>query len=131
MSPFIHDSKAAEPVATTSTPSLDLLCRYSELFPDWGEAIWHPNGQLAIFRTAWNHVYLTSHRCPITGATVMARGILGGTTINGKHIDTIACPLHKEVYRLDTGESLDGTAPQLAVYDVRAVGDWLYLGSLR
>ncbi|MDR4534750.1 nitrite reductase (NAD(P)H) small subunit [Glutamicibacter sp. PS] len=131
MSPFHHDSMVAEPVSEIPANNLDLLCRYSELDPDWGEAIWHPDGQMAIFRTPWNDLHLTTQRCPSTGANVMARGILGDATIDGQRVETIACPLHKEVYRLDTGANLAGTGASLAVYDVRVVGDWLYLGPRR
>lgn len=107
-----------------------VLCRADDLEAGWGEAVWLPNGQLAVFRTSNDHYYAASHHCPGTGAKVMARGIMGDTLIDGQRVPTIACPLHKEVFRLDTGQGLSGATASLPVYNVQVEEDMLVLSGM-
>ncbi|MDR4534277.1 nitrite reductase small subunit NirD [Glutamicibacter sp. PS] len=103
------------------------ICRSSDLLPGWGEAAWLEGRQIALFRTEAGRFYAASHHCPSLGAKVMARGILGDATIEGQRVDTIACPLHKEVYRLDTGICLNADTEALAVYEVTERDGWIWM----
>ncbi|MGP9529426.1 MULTISPECIES: nitrite reductase small subunit NirD [Micrococcaceae] len=103
------------------------VCRSEELEAGWGEALLLDGAQLALFRTESNSFYAASHHCPTTGAKVMARGILGGTMVDGQSVATVACPLHKEVYRLDTGSCLNADSPALQMHELVEVAGQLWL----
>lgn len=103
------------------------VCRMADLEPGWGEAAWLEGTQVAVYRTEGGEFFAASHHCPGTGAKVMARGILGDKAIAGTRVPTIACPLHKEVYRLDTGDCLSGAAPALPIHPVHLHQGMLWL----
>ncbi|MFC9933889.1 nitrite reductase small subunit NirD [Glutamicibacter sp. NPDC127525] len=110
-----------------ATLSLAPLCRSAELERGWGEALWLEATQLALFRTEEDAFYATSHHCPNSGAKVMARGILGDTMVEGTSVATVACPLHKEVYRLDTGECLNADSLPLPVQRLMEIEGQLWM----
>src|SRR3954449_2402877 len=78
------------------------VCAVVDLEPGWGEAALISGRQIALFRTVDGEVFAVANEDPATGAHVMARGITGS---RGPR-PTIASPLHKEVYDLETGECL-------------------------
>jgi len=92
-------------------------CATEALEPGWGEAVLLGGRQVALFRTAEGEVYAAAHRDPRTGAYVMARGIVGSR--GGR--PTIASPLLKEVYDLETGECLGNPDLYLRTYRARVV----------
>jgi nitrite reductase (NADH) small subunit len=81
----------------------------------WGEAALVAGQQVALFRAAGDEVFAVSHRDPATSANVMARGIVGSRGSRS----TIASPLHKQVYDLQTGECLGEPGLQLPVFAAR------------
>lgn len=93
-------------------------CWLDDLRPGWGEAAWIDGQQIALLRFADESLFAVTQKCPGTGANVMARGIMGSRNIDGELVHTIASPLHKEVYRLDTGECLNADDVDLLVYPV-------------
>ncbi|WP_309082378.1 nitrite reductase (NAD(P)H) small subunit [Zhihengliuella sp.] len=121
----------ADAAVTTAVDGAEVLdaCRIEDLAPGWGEAAWLNGRQVALFRFPDGTVHAADQRCPATGAPVMSRGITGSRTIDGRQVRTIASPLHKEVYRLDTGECLTadgghaGAPPRLAIFPARLEGD--------
>jgi NAD(P)H-dependent nitrite reductase small subunit len=111
------------PIAVSTRSQV--VCHVSDLEPCWGEAALVGALQIALFALPDGSLHAVSHQCPTTGARVMARGIVGSKRIGHGDVATIACPLHKEVFRLDTGECLSGSAPQLAVYPVSQEQGWV------
>ncbi|MDP5228257.1 MULTISPECIES: nitrite reductase small subunit NirD [Arthrobacter] len=95
------------------------VCRVQDLEPDWGEAALVEGRQVALFLLSSGAVYAVEQRDPVTGAHVMARGIVGSRAGQA----TIASPLHKQVYRLSDGACLDGAGSSLAAFPTRVVGD--------
>lgn len=93
-----------------------MVCRLDDLRPDRGAAVLVDGHQIAVFRLASGEVYAVAHKDPVTGANVMAHGIVG----DRQGVPTLASPLHKQVYDLRTGEALDGSGRLLATWDVRA-----------
>ena len=93
------------------------VCAIAELEPLWGEAALVDGQQLALFLLPDGSLYAVSNQDPATGAFVMSRGIVGS---RGPH-HTIASPLHKEVYNLDTGECFTTPSLQLPTFDVSVV----------
>ena len=70
--------------------------------------------QVAVFRTA-DGLHALSNLDPFSGAMVLARGIVGS---RGDR-PTVASPVFKQVFDLETGQCLDDPAVRLAVHDVR------------
>lgn len=91
------------------------VCRVDDLEVAWGEAALIGGEQVALIKVSASEVYAVSQRDPVTGAHVMARGIVGN---KGWH-RTLASPLHKEVYDLATGECFTDPALSLPVFPVR------------
>jgi nitrite reductase (NADH) small subunit len=93
------------------------VCAVEDLEPGWGEAALISGQQLALFRTPSGEVFAVAHEDPATGAHVMARGITGSRGAR----QTLASPLHKEVYDLRTGECLSTPELSLATFATRLV----------
>ncbi|MBX7442738.1 MULTISPECIES: nitrite reductase small subunit NirD [unclassified Arthrobacter] len=91
------------------------VCAVEDLEPAWGEAALVDGRQVALFRTGPGEVFAVAHRDPATGAHVMARGILGSKGTR----PTIASPLHKEVYDLETGECFTTPGLRLEAFRTR------------
>src|SRR4051812_44504767 len=83
----------------TSTALWTPVCRLSDLEPMWAEAALVHGHQVAIVRLPDDRLFAFSNLDPATGSSVMARGIVGSR--GGRA--TIASPLHKDVYDLETG----------------------------
>ncbi|MFC9771730.1 MULTISPECIES: nitrite reductase small subunit NirD [unclassified Pseudarthrobacter] len=91
------------------------VCRLEDLEPAWGEAALVGGRQVALFRTMAGSVFAVAQQDPATGSYVMARGILGS---KGSR-PTIASPLHKEVYDLETGECFSTPGLRIEAFGTR------------
>ncbi|WP_404287336.1 nitrite reductase small subunit NirD [Glutamicibacter arilaitensis] len=107
------------------------VCRPDDLEPGWGETALLEGQQIALYRTESEDFFAASHHCPSSGAKVMARGILGDTSIAGQRVPTVACPLHKEVYRLDTGACLNSDSQPLPVHKLIEIEGQLWMEQSR
>ena len=92
-------------------------CAVHELEPFWGEAILVGTTQIALFFISEDEIYAVDHVDPDTGAAVMARGIVGS---RGDR-PTVASPLHKQVYDLETGACFGNPDLLLTTYRTRIV----------
>lgn len=72
---------------------------------------------VAVFRMHCGAVFAVSNLDPRTGASVMARGIVGSRG----EVPTVASPLYKDVFDLRTGVCLDDPTRRLTPYQVRVV----------
>lgn len=93
------------------------ICRLADLELCWGEAALIHGRQVALFRVDSSTVFAVSHRDPVSGSQVMARGIVGS---RGQRF-TITSPLHKEVYFLDSGEPVSGIGTALRSFPTRVI----------
>ena len=93
------------------------VCAVAELDPLWGEAALVNGHQVALFLLPDGSLYAVSNRDPATGSFVISRGIVGS---RGTH-RTIASPLHKEVYDLETGECYTTATLSLPTFEVDVV----------
>lgn len=91
------------------------ICPVGRLPVERGVAALLDGEQVAVFRTGDDRLHAVSNEDPFTGAMVLSRGIVGSR--GGR--STVASPLHKQVFDLETGECLDEPAVRLAVHDVR------------
>jgi nitrite reductase (NADH) small subunit len=75
-----------------------------------------PGGvQAAVFRTREGVLHALSNVDPFSGAAVLSRGIMG----DRGGIPTVASPMHKQVFALDTGVCLDDPQVRVPVFIVR------------
>ncbi len=100
------------------------VCLVNDLEPAWGEAALVAGRQVALFRTGPGEVLAVAHEDPATGAHVMARGILGSRGAR----PTIASPLHKEVYDLETGACFSTPGLSLATFSTRILDGFVEIG---
>lgn len=103
------------------------VCAYADLIPERGAAALVDDTQVAIFRLADGTLRAVDNRDPFTGAYVLSRGIVGnaGTT------PTVASPLLKQRFDLDTGQCLDDESVRIACYRVRQHGDLVQISPQR
>ncbi|MEV7692042.1 nitrite reductase small subunit NirD [Microbacterium sp. NPDC089189] len=104
------------------------VCALADLEPLWGEAALVGASQVALFRLPDDRLFAVDNADPHTGAFVMSRGIVGSRGAT----PTIASPLHKDVYDLETGACLtrpDG--PRLATWQVRVTDGVVAVRSTR
>lgn len=101
---------------TTAAESWVRVCRVEQLPPDRGQAALINGRQIALFRLHCGEVHAVSHKDPVSGSNVMARGIVGST---GEDVPTITSPLYKEVYDLRDGSGVSDPQYRLMVWPVR------------
>ncbi|MEN8708301.1 MAG: nitrite reductase small subunit NirD [Nocardioides marinisabuli] len=82
---------------------------------------------VAVFRTHDDQVHALSNIDPVTGASVLSRGIIG---TRGDEV-FVASPLHKEHYALRDGRCLDDPTLRVAAYDTRVVDGEVQVGGRR
>src|SRR5215207_1872271 len=103
----------------TATTAIDVhwmdVCALDDLEPFWGEAALVSDHQIALVRLPGDRIFAVGNLDPIAGAHVMSRGIVGS---RGDR-PTIASPLHKEVYDLESGQRLGADGPGLGSFPVR------------
>lgn len=105
----------------TATAQWHRVCPVDELEVAWGEAAMIAGRQVALFRTAPTEIFAVDQQDPATLANVMARGIIGS---RGSR-PTIASPLHKEVYDLETGECFTNPELTLQAFATRLVDGFI------
>ena len=88
--------------ATTDKHVLTAVCALDRLVADLGVAALFGETQVAIFLLDDGRVFAVQNLDPFSGASVMSRGITGSR--NG--VATIASPIYKQVFSLETGECL-------------------------
>jgi NAD(P)H-dependent nitrite reductase small subunit len=106
-------------LAPTSNAVWVPVCNRVELEPLWGEAAIVGGVQLALVLLPDGRVFAVSNLDPATGAAVMSRGIVGSKSVDGRQRPTIASPLHKDVFDLETGRCYTNPDRRLPVWRVR------------
>lgn len=87
--------------------------------------------QVAVVRLADDTLHAVSHRDPVSGANVMARGIVGSATVDGAEVPTITSPMFKQVHDLRDGRCLTDRSAVLTTWDVRLHGGDVEIGPVR
>lgn len=103
------------------------VCRIEQIRRESGVAAWVRGEAVAVFRTHDDVVHALGNHDPGTGASVLARGIVG---TRGDE-PFVASPLHKQPFGLRDGVCLDDPAVRTACYDVRVVDGVVEVGSRR
>lgn len=81
--------------------------------------------QIAVFhfarRNAW---YACQNLCPHKMQMILSRGMIGSEKGEPK----VACPFHKRTFSLKTGKNLNGNECDIAIYPVKIIDDFVYVG---
>jgi nitrite reductase (NADH) small subunit len=93
------------------------ICLAARLPVERGIAALVHGEQVAVFRTGDDVVHAVSNHDPFSGAMVISRGIVGS---RGDR-PTVASPVYKQVFDLETGQCLDDPSVCLQVHRVRVV----------
>ena len=96
-------------------PAWTSVCSLDQLEPLFSEAALVDGVQLALVLLPDGSLYAVSNQDPVTGSFVMSRGIIGS---RGDRT-TLASPLHKQVYDLETGQCYTAAEHSLPTYPVR------------
>lgn len=91
------------------------VCDFDRLEPLWGEAALIDGVQIALVLLPDGSLYAVSNQDPATGSFVMSRGIVGSRGAR----PTLASPLHKQIYDLETGECFTSSDYALRTFPVR------------
>ncbi|WP_010524372.1 nitrite reductase small subunit NirD [Nesterenkonia sp. F] len=110
-----HETADASSGGSSPAGTEHVVCRLEDLEPFFGEAALVEGVQVALIRVPGDRVFAVSQWDDVARANVMARGIVG--TKQGR--PTLASPIHKQVYCLETGECLSQEGPRLEVFAVR------------
>ena len=89
-----------------------------------GSTILYGNVQIAVFNfTTRNSWYATQNLCTHRNSLLLSQGLIGEK--NG--IPTIASPLHKKLFNLETGESMDGSLDGLMTFPIKVEDGKVFL----
>jgi nitrite reductase (NADH) small subunit len=99
------------------TRTLVPVCGIDRLTPDRGVAALVDGVPVAVFRLADGTLHAVDNVDPITGASVLSRGLVGDA--DGEA--TVASPLYKQRYALRTGRCLDAEGVAVAVHEACVV----------
>lgn len=91
------------------------VCAADLLTPDRGVAALVGSRAVAIFRLADGSLHAIDNIDPISGASVLSRGIVG----DADGSPTVASPMYKERFDLRTGSCLDSPTVSVAVHEAR------------
>jgi len=103
---------------STSVP----VCVARRLTPDRGVAALVDGTPVAVFRLSTGELHAVDNIDPISGASVLSRGIVGD--VDGR--PTVASPLYKQRFDLLTGQCLDADA-SIRVHDVMEIDGMVHV----
>jgi nitrite reductase (NADH) small subunit len=93
------------------------VCTAERLTPDRGVAALVEGRAVAVFRLGTGELAAVDNVDPISGASVLSRGIVG----DAEGTPTVASPLYKQRFDLRTGRCLDADGVEVAVHEVREI----------
>ncbi|GAA0976663.1 Nitrite reductase (NADH) small subunit [Nocardioides aquaticus] len=103
------------------------VCRIEQIRRETGVAAWVHGEAVAVFRTHDDQVHALGNHDPRTGASVLARGIVGS---RGDE-PFVASPLHKEPFGLRDGVCLDDPTVRTPSFEARVVDGVVEVGARR
>jgi NAD(P)H-dependent nitrite reductase small subunit len=95
------------------------VCRLEDIVPNTGVCALVGERQVAVFRLDDDSVHAIDNHDPFSGASVLARGIVGD--LRGEVV--VASPVYKQHFSLATGQCLEDPGVRLTVFPVRIDGN--------
>lgn len=106
----------------TARPNIDMslknwtsICPLEDITPNSGVCALVSGQQVAVFRTADDHVYALSNYDPFSNANVLSRGIVGD--LKGELV--VASPVYKQHFSLVTGQCIEDEAIKVTSFAAR------------
>jgi nitrite reductase (NADH) small subunit len=112
---------------STVAVSLTAVCGVDAIPLEGGVAALVDGAAVALFRTHDGSVFALSNVDPFSGASVLARGIVGSRG----DAPVVSSPMYKQAFDLRTGQCLDDAAVAVASYDVAVVNGVVHVGPAR
>ena len=94
------------------------ICPTGQLTPDRGVAALVGGRAVAVFLLADGSLYAIDNVDPVSGASVLSRGIVG----DADGVPTVASPMYKQRFDLSSGRCLDRDHTIVGTHDVRDHG---------
>lgn len=114
---------ATPPERTPAAGAFHPVCPLDRLLPDRGVAALVDGTAVALFRLSHGELLAIDNLDPISGASVLSRGIVGD--VDG--VPTVASPLYKQRFDLRTGRCLDDGAFSVRAHDVHCEGEVVHV----
>lgn len=110
---------------TAETNTWFAACRAEEVPSNGGVCVKYGDEQIALFHFARrNEWYATQNECPHRKQMALSRGMIGAQGDEPK----VACPFHKKVFSLKTGECLgDESCEHIRIYQVKVEDGTVYI----
>lgn len=118
---------------TPNTPAADDtghwvdVCGAERLQPGRGVCALVGSSQVAVFRLTDGSLHAIDNIDPCSGAAVLSRGLTGEHVVEGRTIHTVASPMHKQRFDLESGRCLDADA-SVDVWPVTETGTRVMVG---
>ena len=109
------------PTAQTADDWME-ICSLEDIVPDTGVCALVGDRQVAVFRLADESLYAIDNFDPISGASVLSRGIVGD--VKGEIV--VASPVYKQHFSLRTGKCVEEDA-SVPVYAVKLEGSTVFV----
>ena len=112
---------------STVTVSLTPVCVVDAVPLEGGVAALVNGSAVAVFRSFDGSVFALSNVDPLSGASVLSRGIVGSRG----DVPVVSSPMYKQAFDLRTGACLDDASVRVASYDVAVVDGVVHVGPER
>ena len=112
---------------STVALSLTPVCALDAIPLEGGVAALVAGQAVAVFRSFDGSVFALSNVDPFSGASVLARGIVGPRG----DVPVVTSPMYKQAFDLRTGACLDDDALRVTSYDVAVVDGVVHVGPAR
>jgi len=103
---------------------LTAVCTIEQITPDRGIAALVGGTAVAIFLLSTGELHAIDNLDPISGASVLSRGVVG----DADGVPTVASPIYKQRFDLRTGRCLDAEDVRVAVHRVQVVDGVVRVG---
>ncbi len=123
--PSENPTAMRHPAPAPAVPVADWMpvCALADILPDTGVAARVQGRHVAVFRSAGDALHAIDNVDPRSGASVLARGLLG--TLGGRLV--VASPLYKNHIDLASGECLEDPAWSVRTHAARLQGGQVWV----